>query len=560
MRALANTRRWRRLLAIACFAILVIPVVATASSARPTGGGGTVIYRLTGDWTDFDIQQTSIASQNRISKLVYEGMLAYAPDRKGKTHIVGDLAQSWTVTPTSITFKLRKGPKCTDGTPVTPSLVLRSWRRMLDVSTTLPLAFGGSQGGGGKPPTGVGPFSVSANTKKGTVTFRSTKPNNEMIYGFLGGYGGLPGGTARVVCPEGLNNPDKMKTQMFGTGPYELVEATHLNQAVLKLRRDYTWGPNGIKATAKGLPDTIIYKVVPNDTTAANLFLTGQLDAGEVSAADGPRLVASGQFNISPERSKITTTYLAFNSRVATLQDVTLRTALTMAFSAKSYDQAVNGPASQSIIVSGIVTPAADCYDRDASKQMPRGTIDQARALLLSKGYTYRDGQLYKPNGDKLTIQFWGSPVTTGAGGEYVASQWKKLGVDVKLQNVERAIWGGSILKGDYETTVLSFGAAYPSPGSGIGWISGPFPPDGSNLGVPRNTAYENEIALAKQTLGKTSCKHWTNAARMLVKNRWFIPVSARTTLVYIRKGIGFQRWNSESQEVSFRLKKPIRP
>jgi peptide/nickel transport system substrate-binding protein len=141
-----------------------------------------------------------------------------------------------------------------------------------------------------------------------------------------------------------------------------------------------------------------------------------------------------------------------------------------------------------------------------------------------------------------------------------VTSQWKKLGVDVQLRNLERAIWGGRILVGNFDATVLAFGAAYPSPGSGIGWISGPYPPDGNNLGVPRNAAYEREIELAKQTAGAARCRHWINAARMLVQNRWFIPLFARATPYFVRKGIGYQRWNGEVQELSFRTRTPIRP
>jgi peptide/nickel transport system substrate-binding protein len=308
------------------------------------------------------------------------------------------------------------------------------------------------------------------------------------------------------------------------------------------------------------MPDTIVYKVVPNDTTAANLFLTGELDVGEVAASERPRLIASGKFWLGYERSKITTTYLAFNTRRPLLADVTLRTALTMVMSPKTYDTAVNGANSGNVINATFVTPAGDCHDPNAAKLLPQGTVAAARAVLTRRGYTYRGEDLYTPGGDKVSFEFLGSPVTTGVGGEYVVSQWKKLGVDVQLRNLERAIWGGRILVGNFDATVLAFGAAYPSPGSGIGWISGPYPPDGNNLGVPRNAKYEREIELAKQTSGEARCQHWINAARMLVNNRWFIPLFARATPYFVRKGIGYQRWNGEVQELSFRARNPIRP
>jgi len=547
------------------FATLVVAatgigVVTTTANGAGTAGGGTVIYRLDGDWTDFDIQRTSIGAQNRISRLVYEGMLAYAPDRGGQSRIVGHLASSWTVSPRSITFKLRKGPTCADGTPVTPGVVVRSWRRMLQVSTTLNLAFGGTQGGGGKPATGVGPFSVSANNRAGTVTFRASKPNSELIYGFLGPYGGLAGGAARVVCPAGLTNPNRLKTQMFGTGPYQVVSAKHLDQAVLKLRRNYRWGPNGIKASDRGMPDTIVFKVVANSTTAANLFLTNQLDVGEdMPAADRTRVTAGGKYKIVRETSKMTTHYLAFNNRKPVLQDVNLRTALIMAYSPETYMLAVNGRNSGAIVNHQFSTASAQCYNASLRSLVPRGTLETARALLLRNGYTYRDSQLYKPDGGKLELQFLGTPSETGPGGEYLADQWRKLGVDVELSNVESSIWGGSIYVGNYDATVLGFTSDYPSAGAGIGWLSGPYPPDGNNLGVPRNTTYERQITLAKQTLGATSCRHWNNAARMMLQNRWFFPMYANARANVLHENIQFQKWNGEIQMITYRLADSIR-
>jgi peptide/nickel transport system substrate-binding protein len=560
MRRFVGRATVRVLFAAVVVAAVAVGVVATTASGAGTAGGGTVIYRLDGDWTDFDIQRTSIGAQNRVSRLVYEGMLAYAPDRNGKTRIVGHLASSWRVTPRSITFKLRNGPRCADGTPVTPALVVRSWRRMLRVSTTLNLAFGGTQGGGGKPATGVGPFAVSSNARAGTVTFRASKPNSELIYGFLGPYGGLAGGAARVVCPAGLSNPNRLKTQMFGTGPYEVVSARHLDQAVLRLRRNYTWGPNGVRATARNMPDTIVFKVVPNSTTAANLFLTGQLDVGEdMPAADRDRLVASGRYKIVRETSKMTTHYLAFNNRKPTLQDVNLRTALIMSISPQTYQLAVNGRNSGSILNHQFSTPSASCHNASLRSLVPRGTLEAARALLTRNGYTYRDNRLFKPDGEPLALEFLGTPTETGPGGEYVVDQWQKLGVDAKLTNLESSIWGGRIYVGNYDVTVLGFTSDYPSAGAGIGWLSGPYPPNGNNLGVPRNAAYEREITLAKQTLGATSCRHWNNAARMLLRNRWFFPMYANARANVLHEDIRFQKWNGEIQMLTYRLSKPIR-
>ena len=60
----------------------------------------------------------------------------------------------------------------------------------------------------------------------------------------------------------------------------------------MKLRQGWNWGPLGRKSA--DLPDTQIWKIVTDDTTAANLLLTGGLDLGTFfGGPDVDRLVAS---------------------------------------------------------------------------------------------------------------------------------------------------------------------------------------------------------------------------------------------------------------------------
>ena len=48
-------------------------------------------------------------------------------------------------------------------------------------------------------------------------------------------------------------------------------------------------GPNGV--TAKDLPENVVFKVVTNETTAANLLLSGSLDLARAAGQDVPRLL-----------------------------------------------------------------------------------------------------------------------------------------------------------------------------------------------------------------------------------------------------------------------------
>src|SRR4029077_8730130 len=121
------------------------------------------------------------------------------------------LADSWEVTPTSITFKLRKDATCSDGTPVTPTVVRNSFQRMIDVKSPYRATL-----------WGPGPYSVAADDAAGTFTFTVGTPFSTLVWGFSDTF---PGVTTGIVCPAGLADPTQLKTKMFGAGAYTVAEA-----------------------------------------------------------------------------------------------------------------------------------------------------------------------------------------------------------------------------------------------------------------------------------------------------------------------------------------------
>ena len=84
-----------------------------------------------------------------------------------------------------------------------------------------------------------------------------------------------------------------LATKTDGTGPYALTQAVSNDHYTLTKHAGYTWGPNGATTSAAGLPDTINVKIIPNETTAANLLLSGQLNAANIVGPDTARLEAA---------------------------------------------------------------------------------------------------------------------------------------------------------------------------------------------------------------------------------------------------------------------------
>ena len=106
----------------------------------------------------------------------------------------------------------------------------------------------------------------TANNGTGTVVVYDQSPNPFMIQGL---------GLVQMVCSRGLENRSLLDRGALGSGPYRLVESVSGDHYTFQVRNGYRWGPNGATTAAQRLPARVILRVVPNETTAANLLLTG---------------------------------------------------------------------------------------------------------------------------------------------------------------------------------------------------------------------------------------------------------------------------------------------
>src|SRR5207249_2199734 len=100
-----------------------------------------------------------------------------------------NLATSWKVTSTSdrstVVFNIRKGVTCSDGTPMTPSVIANFFKFM-----TTP----GNELWYGPSLLSVAPFQISADDAAGTFTFSGGEANSDIVNNFTWPVYG-------IVCP-----------------------------------------------------------------------------------------------------------------------------------------------------------------------------------------------------------------------------------------------------------------------------------------------------------------------------------------------------------------------
>jgi peptide/nickel transport system substrate-binding protein len=482
----------------------------SSQASAPTAkyvSGKTVTVRLATDWTNFDIQVRPSLGNVQLVLPAYDRLL----DFDGKK-VVPYLATSWTSTPTSVTFTVRTGATCSDGTPVTPTVIANSFKRLINPSTqfsNLTQLFG------------TGTLSIVPNNADHTIKFTSSVPYSNLIYAFADP-------ATSIICPAGLANPAALQTQMFGSGPYTLVSATHNSQVVFKLRKDWNWGPYGITSKTLGLPATLIYKIVADETTSANLLTTGGLTLGTVTGPDVARLLA----NSSLTHLEVQNTSAAIMSMDQAAghptADRAVRQALITAVDPSVWPKVASG--GYGLPATSYLAPSTLCYDPKTKDLLPKYSVKAAQAVLTKDGYTLSNGVMTK-GGQPLKITVLGL-TTQNSGPDYLAAQFKALGATVNLVKVDFATYASDLEGSNFSWDVtvaqlqsIDAFAALPSTFA-VPYMSGKTAPEGGfNLYNIVDPTLESYIAKGLSTTGTQSCAAWAQVQERYLTQYDFLPL-----------------------------------
>jgi peptide/nickel transport system substrate-binding protein len=326
------------------------------------------------------------------------------------------LAESWEVSPDlkTYTFKLRKGVKFHNGEPFNAQAVKFSYDRA------------GAE--------------KSINKDKRTFANLRTQVVDDYTvvvltseidpdFPFL-----LGQGTAIIVEPK---SADTNGTKPTGTGPYRL-ENWVKGSSVTLTKWDGYRNANAIKIRKA------TFRFIPDPAAQVAALLAGDVDAfPRVSGRSVPQFTKNPKFQVvvSGSRAK---TILAINNKKKPLDDVRVRRAIAMAIDRKA-----------------IIQGAADGYGAPIGSHYVPGAFgyvdttgvnaynpEKAKALLKEAGIT-------TPIDMTITLP---PPSYARQGGEVIASQLSKIGINAKLQNVEWAQWLSSTYGGahNYDMTIIS--------------------------------------------------------------------------------------------------------
>jgi peptide/nickel transport system substrate-binding protein len=497
----------RRFPAVAALGVMVLTLAACGSStpkasAGQPANGKTFTAVLATDPGDLDPDTTSLSVTNQVDEFLYDSLLNV--DQNGK--LVAGLADKWAGTTTKATFTLRKGITCSDGTVLTAS----------DVAANINFV-GNPSNGSSKiavyVPVGA---TATANNAAGTVTVSSPAPDAFLVQNV----GGLP-----IICPKGMANPGLLKEGADGTGPFTLTQVLPDNQYTLTARKGYNWGPGNWTANPAGFPAKVVFKIVPNMTTAANLLLADSVNMVSVLGPDVQRLKARHLF----EQDVIASLgELWFNQKAGLpTADVAVRKALTEALDLPQLGQVV-APLGQGTPATGLVSPAySPCHGNTVSGNLPAHSVASAEAALNAAGWKVGPGGIRAKNGSKLAMTvLYDSALGPAmqAGAELLQKDWSSIGVQVTLSSLTDTEISGVIFSpaGNWGAGFIPLNVTLPSELEGF--FSGPTPPTGTNFAYISNSAYNAAVKTASGIAGTGGCSDWNAAEKALFQQEDIVP------------------------------------
>lgn len=504
----------KRLTVVGATVALVAACGAGANAGGPAGYAtdGTFTMALASDPGVVDPYR-NVLSLGEMGSLAYDPLVNVSPDGT----VVSGLAEKWQADARSASFTLKPGITCSDGSPLTASQVAKALDFVKNPKNQSPLY------GLLLPTTG---FTVRADDAARTLRITMTAP-----FGFvLETIGRTP-----IMCARGLAEPAHLKTASAGTGPFVLTEVVAGDHYTFSVRKGYTWGPGGASTAVAGTPAKIVVKIVPNETTAANLLLTGDVNMAMVPGADRERLAAQ---QLQRLELRNTLGELWFNQRDGRPgADLLVRRALTAAL---DLDQLAKVSTSgHGVRATGLIAKRPrPCGDDAATGVLPTHDPAQAAALLDQAGWVPAAGGIRAKAGQPLRVDLHYT-AADGEGGpaaaELVAQQWKAVGVEVKLTADDLNALNRTMFQtGSFDAYWSGF--KFSMPHQVIPFVTGGVPPAGQNFAAVENADYQRLTSQAARTAGDPGCALWNSAEQALLRNVDVVPVSDTTVPYFLRK------------------------
>ncbi len=407
------------------------------------------------------------------------------------------LADSWRFTPDgkTYTFNLKKGVKFSDGATFDAEAVKFSFDRAR------------AQGSTNKAKKAVFD-NISSVVVQDPHTVILVLNNADALFPFR-----LGENTAVILHP---STAATAATKPVGTGPY-VLDSWNKGSAVTLTK----WA--GQRDAAKVRMKKVTFRFINDPAAQVAALLAGDIDGMPRFGALQALKQFQGDKRFTVEVGSTSGKgIMTINNRKAPFNDVRVRRALNHAIDRQAFiDGAQEGLGKP---IGSHFAPTDNGY-LDLTKVTPYDP-EKAKALLREAGIT-------TPLNVTLTLP---PPAYARKGGEIVAAQLAKVGINAKIENVEWAQWLAGPFKGNFDLTIinhvepLDYATAYADPNYYFGYDSAKF----------RGLV----ASLASTSDAREKAKLWQNIQRQLADDAVNAYIWNPAQVAVFKKGLR-GLWNS---------------
>ncbi|NPV70514.1 MAG: ABC transporter substrate-binding protein [Firmicutes bacterium] len=360
--------------------------------------------------------------------LVFDTLVTTDWDIKNKPGI----AESWKVSDDGRiwTFKIRKGMKFHDGTPVDAKAVKWFFDAVLDPKYSSPSA--------------VDYKYMKNNRVVDDYTFEVTLSESfpNFISPLTSSYAGIISAESyRKYGPDGTKEYGTAK--VVGSGPFKFAEWVPNDRMVLVKNPDYTWGPDWVSNKGPVRVDKVVWRTIPDSSTQV-----AEMEAGNVHVLLEVPIESVDRLSKNPKVEVFKGPhfglgYLAFATDKKPFTDVRVRRALNLALNREEIVHGVfRGLAFPAY---GYLPPLMTEYVED--KNAHRYDVEEAKQLLSKAGY---------PNGFKATLATQNKAEHVRLA-EVIKAQLAKIGVTTEIQVYDSAGYASFLKQGKQELFVREY-------------------------------------------------------------------------------------------------------
>jgi peptide/nickel transport system substrate-binding protein len=278
-------------------------------------------------------------------------------------------------------------------------------------------------------------------------------------------------------------------------GPYRVV--SWRTQESVELERNPRF------AGPRGHFDRIVFRILPDHTTAYRLLVNGELDEDQIDSAMKERGAKDPAFAVCcrvVEFYNLDYNYITLNNRSPFFADARVRRALTMLLDRASIIRNLYKGSAR--IISGPWAPDSPAYDASIAP-LP---FDRAAAakLLDEAGWTDTNRNGIRDRGGR-EFEF---DLLVSAGStvgqqidEMLAAELARVGITARVRTMEWAAFVERVDAGEFQAASLAWSAVDPNPDPYFYWHSSQCAPKGLNDGCYRNPEADRLMEEARREM-----------------------------------------------------------